>query len=1294
MELKYVIMTLIKILISVPTVLIVQNMVCLEGANGAALMGGHFDNKNATQNVSSSYYLDYSYDDSIEPEEVSEKNTTDPKESKTEEEKNSEEIPDPSPLVLPGYNLPENIFNKGKPFYLEKDPLTGQIDFNSKTPSIKLDDELYDYTDDEPSDNIYDKSNIDRKDGSLGSHRPSDVNQLTPNFHDFLNLPVKYNSDKYVVPLISSSYANTKIQGNVNKFHNHKDYNQKTTTKKPTQTPTYYSTNKNYFNPERRTTTTSTTTTTTTTTPKPTTRKSVHDIYLTTKATNLLNNAMAHPINEEFVYYENTKQPYKPNEIYLTTENVNNIYLTSKAPITTTKKELTLFEQLFGDYDETVSTTERTTERTRPTTSTTTTERTKPPTLFQNLPNNKYTKNKYDKEEKTEKPSYTTTSTTQAPTYYYPNSHAGPNVLTGSNMGIDTNEYEEYDESKYHENNNAGLNLKEINTTSTENPINTEKPTLKTTTSTSSKPDSFEYSDDEYEDKENNTITSSTTTTVATTTKKVTSLPLGDNHVSGFINRQPIIVATQNLKQKLDSEKVAPKPFGFEKPLQHAPSTSNVHIAPDQDMVSFVVGHHQSVEGGQYTGTASKESPYESNPFKPFYGQQNLNAHDSVSYTIQGNPEINFKEEKPVNTINFPETSGSAVTIQPLKNNEASLAIGVPVNAVHKVPGQVVDEALNLDDEKIEYPKGNGPKVVFPDEKDTTLANLVPPPMQQPMPNHPPREVLKLNSKPMYHQLPSDLTPPKEKEPSMPPRFDRPRPPWDPRPGHFYSGKPEYNRPPRPPTDHAYKRIDTLPNILPQFRPNMKVNHPPPPYYRQPLLERPSNRPIAFFEKLQPPPPPPAHYLHNLQNLRKIPPPQQSLDDSRPMMAEDRIMNEGRKPLRPEIQNQFSFLSPPKIAIANRRNGDDDAEVETLQMIQAKHSDKKEVIHTSNEQVVKTPEVTETVTMVKEGTDKPLYVVYPVNTPPIKLDVIDSNNKETVVIGTRAELPLPPSKINTDFHYDHDPLLLAKDRHDAPILKPHPRPPTFPARSDFPYPLERPDPSVSHPAVPEAQNNLDSDEPSFISGNQWNTMGDNIESRIVSGGNKHNSNQISVTLKTYTEKPIAVAYTPTEPNSSKDRFSMPNYASPVIPEIRPGSVETADSNEFTVSAVMHTHPQFAVGSAEYVKPGKISDESIFNVNHRMDNEVSKIPSKLDDFQAPFQASDNIDSSLNQGWAVVRDNREKNKTTTPETEVTTIPFATTSEFDIENFKPQLEGGFKPIYYSSAEKKGSEVNEREE
>lgn len=44
MELKYVVMTIVKILISVPPAILITS----QDTNGAALMGGHIDNKNSS----------------------------------------------------------------------------------------------------------------------------------------------------------------------------------------------------------------------------------------------------------------------------------------------------------------------------------------------------------------------------------------------------------------------------------------------------------------------------------------------------------------------------------------------------------------------------------------------------------------------------------------------------------------------------------------------------------------------------------------------------------------------------------------------------------------------------------------------------------------------------------------------------------------------------------------------------------------------------------------------------------------------------------------------------------------------------------------------------------------------------------------------------------------------------------------------------------------------------------------------------------------------------------------------
>lgn len=1252
-------------------------------------------------------------------------------------------------MVVPGYNLPDNIFNKGRPFYLEKDPVTGMVDFNSKTPSHFEDDYEYVYDEQEPV--AYDKSNIDRKDGSIYSHKKSDINQLTPNFHDFLNLPVKYNPEKYVVPLISSSYANTKIQGNVNKIHNHKDV----TTYKPTVSPMYYTTKPSYYNQFKKTAKPTNKPVTTTTTEATTQKQS------STKIMNLMQSPMNHP---SFNYEREATK--KVNDVYITTES--NLFDTTKS-FSTTKKTMSLFEQLFGGYEE---------EEVE-----TTPHSIKQPTLFNNLPPNK---NKAQSEETNMQLSTTIKPVTEH-----------QNVLMGNQMHHESAyEYEDEYNNEYNIPDNIATENKQY-----ENVINYEvkkpfiedeynvtvatttttiKPTISTTFSTTKK-----INLPETTSSRNEVVTTKKTIvfpqkeenfyTTPSTPPKVTSLPLGENHVT-YNNQQSIIVATQNLKQQLNFEKVS-KPTAYNKTVfQHAPSTSNIHIAHDQDTVSFVVGnqqnvagHHQNVESGHYIGSDLKVSPYDHNPFRPLYSQEpiqnhvrygaapisnifnvpinennDINTHknndvqsnkeqagNSVSLVNVGN-SINVKPS--LNSISFLQLgtssmnnqplkntdaslvmSSSSTNIQPLKNSEASLSIGVPVNNVKIVPGQVVDEKLEINKERVEFPQGSGSKIVFPDEKEITtiIPDLVPPPQKLPMPN---RDVLKLNSKPMFHQLPSELlTPPSEKEVATS-YAARPRPPWDPRPGHFYSGRPEYARPPRPPlgpqNSDIYKRIDNLPNILPQFRPNIKTNqhmhfgNMNKGYMRQPLLERPSNRPIGFFEKLQPPPPP-----KHFHNLRKGPMPPLEIRQNLPpfdyevklrqnvqkleapvQLNNTRDVNSNESKLK--VQNdQFAFYqTPPNIVIANRRNGEDDPEVETLQMIQAKQAEKpeKETLISFNANL-----------NAKDENEKPLYVVYPVNSAPLKLDVLNSK-KESVVVGTRAELPLPPSKINK---HEQDPLLNLKDRHDSPILKPHSRPSNYPIKSDFPYAIERPDPSVLTMDTTNNENKLDTNVDKFLKnqdfpiGNQWNSLGDN-EPKIINSGKIESvfSNQISATLKTYTEKPIAVAYTPTEPHYKEytDKYSMPNYGSAVIPEIRPGTVHNANvqssQDEFTVSAIMHTHPQLeAMNKLDTLNRNKITNHE----NQRKDTDIytTHVPqiSQLD-FQAPFQASVNLDS-VSHGWSVVRD---KSKTTKEvELEVTTMPIASTSEFDIENFKPQLIGGFKPIYnYPDDEEKEKVINDRKE
>uniref|UniRef100_A0A1B0G848 Uncharacterized protein n=1 Tax=Glossina morsitans morsitans TaxID=37546 RepID=A0A1B0G848_GLOMM len=111
---------------------------------------------------------------------------------------------DDEPVISGSYVLPNQIFNDGKPYYASKDPISGQLDFNAKKPAGI-----------EPTANEV-----------VNPNEKVILTSSSPNIHDFLNLPVKYSSSKFVYPLVSSSYANLKYQGSNKNF---------ITNKKPTQ---------------------------------------------------------------------------------------------------------------------------------------------------------------------------------------------------------------------------------------------------------------------------------------------------------------------------------------------------------------------------------------------------------------------------------------------------------------------------------------------------------------------------------------------------------------------------------------------------------------------------------------------------------------------------------------------------------------------------------------------------------------------------------------------------------------------------------------------------------------------------------------------------------------------------------------------------------------------------------------------------------------------------------------------------------------------------------------------------
>ncbi|XP_058463234.1 mucin-2 [Malaya genurostris] len=224
--------------------------------------------------------------------------------------------------------LPSDVFNGGKPFYVERDPSTGAIDFKHKKTTNQISD-------------LEEKGLFDNKDSHVSDTKDVVLSQSTPNFHDFLNLPVKYSPSNFVYPLISSSYSNLKYQGS-NKIFNHKNFTSppSTTTSAPKfqfTRPQYTTTGRlNVSHPQTSSTvsnvtqsstrytypTTSgrpiTTTTTTTTTANPTTTSTTRQLF--------------------------TRYPYKStikNKYLETTENRKKFFLPStlSLPSTTTTQK-------------------------------------------------------------------------------------------------------------------------------------------------------------------------------------------------------------------------------------------------------------------------------------------------------------------------------------------------------------------------------------------------------------------------------------------------------------------------------------------------------------------------------------------------------------------------------------------------------------------------------------------------------------------------------------------------------------------------------------------------------------------------------------------------------------------------------------------------------------------------------------------------------------------------------------------------------------------------------------------
>ena len=1236
-------------------------LTCINGVLPEYLMGGHIDNnppKSLLEKTESSPNLARTAQlDDLDLDFVTEESTVALSTSDDEE--------------TPRYHVPYPFaFNGGKPFSLEKDPITGKIDFEKPVKALNYTNHYQELNEDEQikdfskgNSSYLMKKKMENKE--IEDVSPNEINPYSPNFHDFLNLPIhysfgKYDKDKY--PLISNSYANTKVQSGSNSYsiYNHKPYHG--------ESIMYYSTKKPYMSKA----TSITTMTTTMTTLKPTSSITPNTITISTTSKPII-----------------TSTPMTTPIIATTTTTTSPPTTTStsmKLPVVTTWKPSISTPKRFVDYLE-----------------------------------------DYDDILPIEK----------LQSSMYSNNHQGSNNIVHHNRDSQTkpsikheeyiNNYEDYEIEEDEEEIKDYVSMKET----TNKVIRTS--TLPTTTS---------ISNITIITEKNPEIIPMTTTIINTSVpsssaihlssvsqesilqnnslpfqvpylRTVTSMPL-DNEYMSFENdnRKHDIADDIIMNQEYHPNTIINK-----KPTGEifVESTSNILIPPDQDIVSFVLGNRQNVEGGYYSlGTAIGENPYSSSTkldssFRPLYNTSpNKSNYDSQTdfQEIIGLPLISALEnnytyaqwrqpnpietQKLANEIEPPRTQNSfikdTVFLEESENKKNDKNINHIVFPKDKPKQSVEDHIIVINE-------ANEVKSSSTTLKPSTTLKMDP----------------LISNEEHLPQLSENLTPPAE-QPKLPSQFYY----------HYnYGGftvKPDHLRLQRLPSRgkspsssptlpsefigirrRPYSPDSTLPNILPQFRPNAKTSHGHrgseiigtipagqtyPTRVRQSVQSYPSTRrpllPVPFYlQRLNPPPPP----IHAVRFATKI----DNLISSRdtdsivkrfhlPLIsvtsrAEDiklahRLTNQK---LRLEDEERSEHYSeeppqlPPKPPLFPKRRIAHSPHVATLQMIQ-QHREFEEDITESNlpMNVPNTDDESDRIIIDQNAdgrklenhetmVESPVYVVYPVNTA-VNIHPDDSREKdESVVVGTRGpHRPLPPETLLQDNENQQEMNQEIKSSvHNIFNRRP--------IMSDFPYPLERPDPSILINGMRETPLLVPSDQRQ-----EENPVQENTEEKDEKDSNVNiipylqdfipfppkKNDVISATLHRLpalsSSTPIAYVYTPTVQSSHGLDVDMRDEKNSEI-----------DKNQ----------------------------KLILLPSQQPSSSSSSAPSPQN-FMPPFVASISAETSSKNGWSVVAMESTINRKSDDNSSEATLNVkeiqTEKTEFDAENFKPQMFGGFKPIY----------------
>lgn len=1208
-------------------------------------------------------------------------------------------------------------FHNGEPFTVEKDPVTGNLDFNKK----------------ETPDYGFYKEDIDRKDAKPkppAYHTPNDIPSnpfkisavdSSLDLHQFLNLPVHYStSGKF--PLISSSYANMKVQGSASSsssssVSNHRHYTPSSTTS-TAQPPSYYTsatvkTTAESLQPTRTTprptvtttqpsttkppsyrstttvsppttTTKLTITSTTTTTPVPSTRTTTTERVINKVPPQQVWN-ISEPVDynpeEEVSYVDYEYEPEMVNH------HVSGYHEQNQVPVHgSDTKDTANFNQKVGEpvknqeINEVLPYNKQSTTTTAvPQTSTKITTTTSKVSIVTSLPIS----------------SSTFAPTTSAPTtsktkdqYSTSMPVTAPDVVVRPGVG-----------NTYLFSGQLGENAFQNNVNNFFRPSSNEdsfKPMPSINESFpyfNERPESSNSQEIVYEQKRPTTRPEVSTEEIHQNQKPYTARPTIEPHRQDppfpFENNQqqqqvyyqkpnkPVLIEqtrpeiTQfeqnkphtgqkyqpNLKPERPQKYPGSEPdhpFQFEsnqyqvqnqynkqeRPNKYNQGIESVqhqhfdqHIKNPQQFNKHPISQDLHQQQVQFTAHLST-GPIPSGPVSQVKRPQNPNIHPSdlrppppPSFSENSEEEVNFVKKpilppKPVKTSSNTKpppisTSGGFVNIQPGKI-QSMVPIRVPTEMDQNSQSYSLQTSFSIGtsgDDNARYPVAQG-SVIDENINNINRSDLVPPPIPQ---------------------RPQTIRPP-------PPSSELPQRPHRPVQAQHTQNWESY-------TPHHYpnNKVKTdaevlkpsLPNILPQFRPNAKTGHVDPnTQYIDTRVKQP-------LEHLQPPPLPRPQYLRIDRNDEDI---------KEPMMHSAK-------------QSMRVFQKPT----ANK--------VTTLQMMQQGQSPPnvplKRIIRTENKPHHKMPKPNlemkpQQVLSDKMDGNNPVHVVYPTTNQRLTPEYED-----VVVVGSHgSQRPSPPNNLQVidenPFHLeDPVPFLLAERDRDTPVLKTKP---IKPLKNDFPYSLVKDtdflDMDLKETKIrkPMEETKISQEYTAFSPTESTNPkMDPDTELNVIPYLQDYSP---YATRKPAHNRPISV----TLKNILASSTLKPNLGMIERVEITPQIVKqkfNAGSQDITVGTVMDMNlANHKSGTSE-------------NKHNSESQSVSSIQPQ--DFQAPFQPS--LSNPESQGWRVIGNTtREYPEEKQMENETTVRP----SDFSFEQFKPQLFGGFKPIVASESDEEELELD----